>query len=57
MEYQAKINNIQKIAKETPNVEEAKPKIIDKLKSFGESVLSGILTNIITNPAIWGGLF
>lgn len=48
---------LQKIAKETPNVEEAKPKIIDKLKSFGEGVLSGILTNIITNPAIWGGLF
>ena len=48
---------LQKIAKETPNVEEAKPKIIDKLKSFGEGVLSGILTNIITNPTIWGGLF
>ena len=48
---------LQKIATETPNVEEAKPKIIDKLKSFGEGVLSGILTNIITNPTIWGGLF
>lgn len=48
---------LQKIAKDTPNIEEARPKIIDKLKSFGESVLSGILTNIITNPTIWGGLF
>lgn len=48
---------LQKIVKETPNAEEARPKIIDKLKSFGESVLSGILTNIITNPAIWGSLF
>ena len=48
---------LQKIVKETPNAEEARPKIIDKLKSFGESVLSGILTNIITNPTIWGGLF
>lgn len=48
---------LQKIVKEAPNAEEARPKIIDKLKSFGESVLSGILTNIITNPAIWGGLF
>ena len=48
---------LQKIANETPNIEEAKPKIIDKLKSFGEGVLTSILTNIITNPTIWSGLF
>ena len=48
---------LQKIVKETPNVEDAKPKIIDKLKSFGGNILSGILTNIITNPTIWSGLF
>ena len=31
----------------------AKPKLIDKIKSFGENVTSNILANIITNPAIW----
>lgn len=29
-----------------------KEKIIDKLKSFGENVLAGIVAGIITNPAI-----
>lgn len=33
--------------------EEAKPKIIEKIKGFGESVLSNILANIITNPLIF----
>ncbi|WP_315351416.1 peptide chain release factor 1 [Segatella oris] len=31
----------------------AKPKLIDKIKSFGENVASNILANIITNPTIW----
>lgn len=34
----------------------AKSKILEKVKSFGEDVLSNIVANIITNPTIWGGL-
>jgi hypothetical protein len=33
--------------------EEAKPKIIEKLKSFGENTLSNILANIATNPLVF----
>jgi len=36
--------------KNTP--ETAKTKIIDKLKNFGENILSNILANIITNPNV-----
>lgn len=50
-------NELQKIAKENPNTEEAKPKIIEKLKSFGENVLTEIISNIITSAPIWTGLF
>ena len=34
----------------------AKPKLIDKIRSFGENVASNILANIITNPTIWSCL-
>lgn len=44
---------LQDIAKAEPDIEKAKPKIIEKLKSFGESVCSNIIANIITNPTIW----
>lgn len=44
------------IAKNEQDPEKAKPKIIVKLKSFGESVITNILTNIITNPSVWTGL-
>lgn len=43
------------IAQEEPNPEKAKSKIIDKVKSWGESVSASIIANIITNPAIWSG--
>lgn len=43
------------IAKE-PDLEKAKPKIIEKIKSFGSDICSNIIANIITNPAIWSGL-
>lgn len=33
--------------------EEAKNKIIEKLKSFGSDVVSNVLANIITNPVVW----
>lgn len=44
------------IAKEEPNPEKAKSKILDKVKSFGSDVLSNIVANIITNPDVWSGL-
>nr|DAW37132.1 MAG TPA: hypothetical protein [Caudoviricetes sp.] len=43
----------QVVEEEKGDLEKAKPKVIDKLKSFGENVASNILANIITNPAIW----
>lgn len=41
---------------EKGDLEKAKPKLIDKIKSFGENVASNILANIITNPTIWSCL-
>lgn len=32
-----------------------KTKIIDKIKGFGDNVLSNIIANILTNPSIYGG--
>ena len=46
----------QVVDEEKGDLEKAKPKVIDKIKSFGESVASNILANIITNPAIWSCL-
>lgn len=43
----------QVVDEEKGDLEKAKPKVIDKIKSFGENVASNILANIITNPAIW----
>ena len=34
------------------DIEKAKPKLKDKLLSFGGNILSGIITNIMTNPAV-----
>lgn len=45
------------IAAEEKDPVKARPKIIDKIKSFGEDVISNILANIITDPTIWGKLF
>lgn len=36
------------------NIEEAKPKLMEKLASFGTNVLAGIVGNILTNPAMLG---
>ncbi len=44
------------IVSEEPEPEKAKSKVIEKLKSFGEDVLTNIVANVITNPSIWGGL-
>lgn len=44
------------IVSEEPEPEKAKNKVMEKLKSFGENVLTNIVANVITNPTIWGGL-
>ena len=44
------------VVEEKGDLEKAKPKLIEKIKSFGENVASNILANIITNPAIWSCL-
>ena len=46
----------QVVDEEKGDLEKAKPKLMDKIKSFGENVASNILANIITNPAIWSCL-
>lgn len=51
------LKELKEIASTEPDPEKAKPKILDKLKSFGSDVCSNIIANIITNPAIWTGLF
>lgn len=44
------------IANEEPDSSKARSRILDKVKGFGEDVLSNIVANIITNPTIWSGL-
>lgn len=44
------------VAKTDNNLEKARPGIIEKLKSFGVDVMSNIVANLLTNPAIWSGL-
>jgi len=39
------------------NMAKAKPKLVEKLKSFGENIASNIVANIITSPSIWTSLF
>lgn len=46
---------IQQIIKEAPNKEDAEPKIKEKLRGFGESVLVNVVSNILTNPSVWSG--
>lgn len=44
---------IKAILEEEKDIDKAKPKLIDKLKSFGENVLSNIVANVIANPKAW----
>lgn len=44
------------VANEDGDLEKAKPKLVDKIRSFGSDVASNIIANIITNPAIWSGV-
>jgi len=52
----SQLKDLKQIVKEEGDLEKAKPKLIDKIKSFGENVVSNILANIITNPTIWSCL-
>lgn len=47
------IKEIKEIVEQEQDLNKAKPKVIDKLKSFGGDVLSNVIANIITNPIIW----
>ncbi len=44
------------VAEADNDLEKARSEIIEKLKSFGVDVASNIVANLLTNPAIWGGL-
>ena len=44
---------IEEIAQEETDSTKARTKILNKLKSFGNDVLSNIVANLITNPNIW----
>lgn len=44
------------VAEAGNDLQKARPGIIEKLKSFGADVASNIVANLLTNPAIWGGL-
>lgn len=41
------------IARQEPDAEKAKPKIIEKLLSFGGDVCSNIVANLLTSPDVW----
>jgi hypothetical protein len=45
------------LVKEEKDVYKAAPKILDKLKSFGENVAGNIVANILTNPHFYSSLF
>ncbi len=36
--------------------EKAKPKLFDKIKSFGENLAPSIVANFLTNPSVWSAL-
>ena len=44
------------VAEADNDLQKARSGIIEKLKSFGADVASNIVANLLTNPAIWGGL-
>ena len=47
---------LKEIAKQEPNPEKAKTKVLDKIKSWSGDVLANVVANIVTNPTVWGGL-
>jgi hypothetical protein len=53
----SQIKELHKIIENEHDIEKAKPKIIEKLKSFGENLAPSIVANILTNPSIWTFIF
>lgn len=54
----SQIKELKKVVEEEGgDVEKAKPKLMEKLKSFGENLSSNIVANLLTNPTIWASLF
>lgn len=54
----SQIKELKKVVEEEDgDVAKAKPKLIEKLKSFGENLSSNIVANILTNPTIWSSIF
>ena len=54
----SQIKELKKVVEEEDgDVEKAKPKLMEKLKSFGENLSSNIVANLLTNPTIWTSLF
>ena len=44
------------VNEENGNLEKAKPKLMEKIKSFGSNLASNIVANILTNPVIWSSI-
>ncbi len=44
------------VATSNGDLQKARPRIIEKLKSFGADVASNVVANILTNPMIWNSL-
>lgn len=54
----SQIKEMKKVVEEEGgDLTKAKPKLVAKLKSFGENLASNIVANLITNPSIWASLF
>lgn len=49
------IKELEEVINVKEPIETKKTKVLDKLKSFGGDVLTNIVANILTNPAIFGG--
>lgn len=50
------VKELKAIAKEEPNQEKAKTRVLNKIKSWSGDVLANIIANIVTNPTVWNGL-
>lgn len=54
----SQIKELKKVVEdEGGNVAKAKPKLVEKIKLYGENIASNIVANIITNPSIWEKIF
>lgn len=54
----SQIKEMKKVVEEEGgDLTKAKPKLVEKLKSFGENLASNIVANLMTNPSIWASLF